>query len=118
MVDKTRQTKSEHSRENKPKEWPDMIVIIALPSVSTVAVSMIVMVVLVFRRGQKKANQRNPNRMSCISNNGRATSYYEIDDRNLVPNRFSKGESNAGEYVGLDEKKVEKSKYTTLPQRK
>ncbi|XP_062581585.1 uncharacterized protein LOC134243339, partial [Saccostrea cucullata] len=118
MFDKTRQVKSEPSRKNKSKEWSDMIVIIALSSVSTVAVSMIVMVVLVFRRGQKKANQTNPNRMSYISNNGRVTSYYEIDDRNLVPNRFSNQESNAGEYVGLDEKKIEKSKYTALPQRK
>lgn len=79
---------------------------------------LVIIVIVVCRRsGQSKKREESIRKRKSTASQGRAsTSYHEIDEFHLSPDILFQRQSNGGSYIDLDQTKVEKSKYTTLPQ--
>lgn len=95
-----------------------LLLIVILSSASSLVISVVVIVIVVCRRsGQSKKREESiRKRKSAVSQGRASTSYHEIDEFHLSPDILFQQQSNGGSYIDLDQTKVEKSKYTTLPQ--
>lgn len=95
-----------------------LLLIVILSSASSLVISVVVIVIVVCRRsGQSKKREESVRKRKSTASQGRpSTSYHEIDEFHLSPDILFQRQSNGGSYIDLDQTKVEKSKYTTLPQ--
>lgn len=108
----------DNSINDKSLDTSQLLLIVILSSASSLVISVVVIVIVVCRRsGQSKKREESIRKRKSTTSHGRpSTSYHEIDEFHLSPDIFFQQQSNGGSYIDLDQTKVEKSKYTTLPQ--
>lgn len=104
--------------DNSINDTSHLLLIVIISSASSFVISVVVIVIVVCRRsGQSKKREESIRKRKSAASQGRAsTSYHEIDEFHLSPDILFQRQSNGGSYIDLDQTKVEKSKYTTLPQ--
>lgn len=104
--------------DNSINDTSHLLLIVIISSASSFVISVVVIVIVVCRRsGQSKKREESIRKRKSTASQGRAsTSYHEIDEFHLSPDILFQRQSNGGSYIDLDQTKVEKSKYTTLPQ--
>lgn len=108
----------DNSINDKSLDTSQLLLIVILSSASSLVISVVVIVIVVCRRsGQSKKREESIRKRKSAASQGRpSTSYHEIDEFHLSPDILFQRQSNGGSYIDLDQTKVEKSKYTTLPQ--
>lgn len=108
----------DNSINDKSLDTSQLLLIVILSSASSLVISVVVIVIVVCRRsGQSKKREESIRKRKSAASQGRAsTSYHEIDEFHLSPDILFQQQSNGGSYIDLDQTKIEKSKYTTLPQ--
>lgn len=118
MDDTSDKQNDDNSINDKSLYTSHLLFIVILSSASSLVISVVVIVIVVCRRSsQSKRRDGNVRKRRSTASHGRpSTSYHEIDERFLSPDILFQRQSNGGEYINLDQTKIEKSKYTTLPQ--
>lgn len=118
MDDTSDKQNDDNSINDKSLDTSHLLFIVILSSASSLVISVVVIVIVVCRRSsQSKRRDGNVRKRRSTASHGRpSTSYHEIDERFLSPDILFQRQSNGGVYINLDQTKIEKTKYTTLPQ--
>lgn len=110
MDDTSDKQNDDNSNNDKSLYTSHLLFIVILSSASSLVISVVVIVIVVCRRSSQSKRRHESVRKR------RSTASHEIDEFHLSPDILFQRQSNGGVYINLDQTKIEKTKYTTLPQ--